>query len=462
MTERSILLGASLWLSGCVSQSLGYSEVQSALEERTGYQARWSHVDSSESNALAERLLAKPLNADTAAQVALLNSPEVQVAFEELGLARADLVRAFRLPNPTAEAGLRFHPGQDTPDIDLAVMIDLTELATLPWSKQAQDSSVQAAQTRVAGQLLDIVLESKRAFYEYQAAEQQVQVKRSVVQAAGAALALAEQLHAAGNIPDLSLSLERARYDETRLELARAEARVTSAREHLNQQLGLWGHGTHWRATELAPPGKAPQKLASIEQRALQASLDLQTAKHRYAAAARRANLANLRGVLPELKAGVAAEREEDDWGVGPAVELELPIFYQGQGDVAAAKAEMRREHSRHAALAVRIRSAVRTAARNLVVTRDAANHYRERLLPERERIVQETQLMYNAMSVGAFELLQAKRDQVQTTSAYLDTLKDYWIARAELDQLLAGRLVHIAPLSSTIASRADPDSGEH
>jgi outer membrane protein, heavy metal efflux system len=460
MIERSILLGAALWLSGCVSQSLGYSEVQSALEERTGYQARWKHMDGAESNGLAERLLAQPLSADAAAQVALLNSPEVQVAFEELGLARADLVRAFRLPNPTVEAGLRFRPGQDTPDIDVAVMLDLTELATLPWSKQAQDSSMQAAQARVAGQLLDIVLDTKRAFYEYQAAEQQLRLERSAAQAAGAALTLAEQLHGAGNIPDLSLSIERARYDETRLQLARAEAEVTSARERLNQQMGLWGHGTHWRATELAPPGEPPHELASVEQRALQASLDLRTAEHGYAAAARRANLASVRGVLPELKAGVAAEREEDGWGVGPAVELELPIFYQGQGDVAAAEAEMRREHSRHGALAIRIRSAVRAAARNLVVTRDAAIHYRDRLLPERERIVEQTQLMYNAMSVGAFELLQARRDQVRTASAYLNALKDYWIARTELDQLLAGRLVDVAPLRSAAAPSAEPRGG--
>ena len=47
-------------------------------------------------------------------------------------------------------------------------------------------------------------------------------------------------------------------------------------------------------------------------------------------------------------------------------------------------------------------RSAVRTAARNLVVLHDSARHYKDQLLPARERIVQETQLMYNAMSVGA------------------------------------------------------------
>lgn len=462
-TTRSLMAfvgAASLLLSSCIARDLGYADVQSALQERTGKRAIWEHVEErDEADSLVQKLLGKPLTADSAAQVALLNSPEVQVAFEELGLGRADLVRAFHLPNPTAEAALRFTSGEATPEIDVGVMLDLTDLITLPWSKRAAAASAEAAQVRVAGQLMDVALAAKRAFYGFQAADRRVELQSAVVQAAGASLTLAEELHRAGNIPELSWSIEKARYDETRLALARAEAARTSARERLNQSMGLWGHGTHWQAAKLAEPEGAPRALVDVEQRALQASLDLKLAELQYAGAARRANLASVRGVLPEVKAGVSAERQEDEWGVGPAVELELPIFYQGQGDVALAEAEMRRERSRHAAIAVRVRSAVRAASRNLVAARDSALYYREQALPERERIVRETQLLYNAMSVGAFELLQARRDQVQAESAYVDTLEDYWIARAELDHLLAGRLVDVAPLAAS-GSQGSPRAG--
>jgi cobalt-zinc-cadmium efflux system outer membrane protein len=43
-------------------------------------------------------------------------------------------------------------------------------------------------------------------------------------------------------------------------------------------------------------------------------------------------------------------------------------------------------------------------------------------------------------MAVGVFQLLSARRDQVETGRAYVETLRDYWVARAELEQLLAGR----------------------
>jgi len=452
MTEPAnflgVLVGTTLLvLSGCVSQDIGYAEVQSVVEARTGHRTRWNHVDTSEEgDALLRQLLSRPLSADRAAQIALLNTPEAQIAFEELGWNRADLVESFHLPNPSAEASLRF--GEATPEIDLALMLDLTDLILLPWRKRAAEVLLEAAQARVVGQLLDVVYGAQRAFFEYQAAERRVRMRRALVQAAGAAMTLAEGLRAAGNIPELSLMVEKARYDEARLELARAEAAETAAKERLNQHLGLWGHGTHWRAEALGEPGEAPENVADVELRALKASLDLELVKRDYEALARRANLATVEGVLPELKAGVSAERQDNEWGVGPAIELELPIFYQGQGEVARAEAEMRRARGRHAGLALRVRSAVRTAARNLVVLRDSALHYKEQLLPARERIVEETQLLYNAMSVGAFELFQAKRDQVHTESAYVDVLEDYWIARAELDQLLAGRLIDVDPLA--------------
>jgi len=44
-------------------------------------------------------------------------------------------------------------------------------------------------------------------------------------------------------------------------------------------------------------------------------------------------------------------------------------------------------------------------------------------------------------MLVGVFRLLDAKRMQVEAEGAYIASLQDYWLARIELDKLLAGRM---------------------
>ncbi|MES1186917.1 MAG: TolC family protein, partial [Myxococcales bacterium] len=67
-------------------------------------------------------------------------------------------------------------------------------------------------------------------------------------------------------------------------------------------------------------------------------------------------------------------------------------------------------------------------------------------LLPSRERILNATQLQFNAMSASVFQLLLAKREQIETARSYVEALRDYWTAYAEAEQLRSGRLPGAAP----------------
>lgn len=146
--------------------------------------------------------------------------------------------------------------------------------------------------------------------------------------------------------------------------------------------------------------------------------------------------------MLPTEDLGADAEREpEGDWTVGPAIELPVPIFDQGQADVASAVAQLRGSRERYRALAVKIRSEVRRAWMRAEAARGRAEHYRRVVLPLRRRIVEETQLRYNAMLAGVFELLQAKRDEIEAGRAYVETLTEYWVARSELERAVGGDL---------------------
>ena len=62
-------------------------------------------------------------------------------------------------------------------------------------------------------------------------------------------------------------------------------------------------------------------------------------------------------------------------------------------------------------------------------------------MLPLQERIVNEAQLQYNAMQLGPVQLLRAREQQIEMGAAYVEALRDYWLARTELTQLLSGRL---------------------
>lgn len=42
-------------------------------------------------------------------------------------------------------------------------------------------------------------------------------------------------------------------------------------------------------------------------------------------------------------------------------------------------------------------------------------------------------------MLAGVFQLLQAKQDEINTHREYVEAQRDYWIARAELENALGG-----------------------
>lgn len=433
--KRAVALGALLL--GCSSAAVGHS----ALGDAAAARLRWDDARSAKSKQDVRALLAQPLTADSAARIALLNNRGAQAATQELGIAQAELARVKRLPNPTLEGALRFHGG-GSPEIELGAMLDITDLLLAISRANAADAGVQAAKLEAVGALVDLTFRARRGFVEAQAALELVELRQSVLAAFDASAFAAERLREAGNVTQLTLASEQALREEARSALSQARAAAAAARERLNAVMGLVGPATGWKSSGRLPEVPAQElPLERLERDALLQSLDLATARQRYDAASKRAGVAGVAGWLPELKAGVSAERS-DGWGVGPAVELELPLFYQGQGEAGAARARVKQAEHLYADTAVRVRSAARATRVRLEAARSGVLQTRDVILPLRQRVVQQTQLEYNGMLVGLFELLHAKRQQLEAAERYVELRRDYWLRRLDAEQLLAGRLV--------------------
>ena len=99
-----LLAGAAALLGGCASFSAdgGMGTIQSATYADIGKDVVKAPDDQTALTAKARvaQLLRKPLTADTAVQIALLNNRGLQAAFNELGMAEAQMVAASLPPNP--------------------------------------------------------------------------------------------------------------------------------------------------------------------------------------------------------------------------------------------------------------------------------------------------------------------------------------------------------------------------
>ncbi len=438
------LLAVTLAACSSVPEEAGFGDAAELVRERDGHAIRWNQrkPEDEEVEAQVRALLASELDAEAAVQVALLRNRHLQALYEDLRIAQADLVEAGLLRNPIFHVEARFPEDGGRTAFDLGLEEDFLSILYLPLRKRLAEASFEATKLRVAEHVLALAGEVRMAFYRLQGAEQLVEMRRTVLQATEASADLARALHEAGNIRDLDLDNELALHEEAKLAFVQAELERAEARELLNALLGLWGEEAGWSLGARLPELPADEEpVAGIEARAVKVSLSLAQRRTEIEREAERLGLVRATRLTPDPALGVSAERESESgiWTVGPALALSLPLFDQGQPAVARATAVLISLQESYAAEAVELRAAVRSAASRVLAHRGRADFLQRVILPLRSRIVEETQLQYNAMQEGAFELLMAKREEIAAGAAYVEELREYWIARAELGQLLAG-----------------------
>lgn len=424
------------------------TDVQSTVHQRTGQRVEWrkdAKADGEVARAV-HSLLRGQLTADTAVQIALLNNRELQATFEDIGMANADFIEAGLLKNPVFEGSARF---PDRPpsaaDVELSIAQDFLDLLMLPLRKKVAAAELARAKLLLGEAVLKLSTEVKTAFYTLQARQQLFAGVEALRETNTAALQLSLQQHEAGNINDLELANQQATYSQSKLDAAEVQVEIRSDREKLNRLMGLWGEDIGWRITGELPlvseKDFSSQRLESI---AIAQRLDLAAAKAQLGSLVQALGLSRTYRYAGTVEFGVDSERQSDRQRItGPTLRLELPILNHGQGRIARLQAQLRQAERRLESQAIEIRSEVREARDRLAAKRDLAAYYHDELLPERQRVLDLTLTHYNAMLKGAYELLLAKQNELTAQRGYIEALRDFWIARADLERATGGRITN-------------------
>src|SRR5688572_11673749 len=188
-----------LFLSGCTSMGLdaGFQDVRTTVEERHQVQIFWNNGTELDKEAAKKlgSLLNRKLIADDAVQIALLNNRELQAVYSDLGVAQADLVQAGLLSNPIFDAAVMFPAsGGGRPDLELSAAMNFLNIFYIPLRKRVAAARFEEAKTRVTGAVLDFAGRVRGAFYAYEAAEQMIELRQTIVQALAASFEIASRL----------------------------------------------------------------------------------------------------------------------------------------------------------------------------------------------------------------------------------------------------------------------------
>ena len=434
MRRQALWIAATLLAAGCASvpRDAGVSEVQKKIEEQ-GLKIEWSPDQPIEApdDAKLQPLLQGELTVDRAVEIALAHNRDLLAAMEELGVARADLIEASTIRNPVFDGEIRF-PGRP---FEIGITQTLIDLFQLRNRRALGQAEFEAARLRMSGAVIGFAAEVRADYYTLQAAQQALTQQRTIAEAAQASAELALRQHEAGNISDLDLENEQAIYEQAKLDLARVELDEIQARERLLADLG---------AMTTLPLTLPPQALPAAEpteeevQSALENRLDLSLARAEIEAARRAQPLARS-GIWDETAVGVVHEREDGEDTTGPSLELPIPIFDRGRAGRTRAAAHLRQAEQRLHALTVTARSEARSARERLLEARARAEYLRDVVVPRRQRILQLTQLEYNAMLRGVYDLIRARQGLADALREQVMAVRDYWLARNGLETAMSG-----------------------
>lgn len=457
-------LGVVSLVTGCSAVAVdsrgAFEPVAAIVKERTTQEITWAPggEDDVAAAETVQTLLEGGLGEGEAVRIALLNSRDLRAVYADLGVAQAALVQASLLHNPVLDAGVGIPIGGGGVDVALGIAMDVIDLLYTPLRKRVATAALEETQLRVAAAVLDLAWRAETAFRHHQADVQMLEMRRQIADSTAASFEFARRLREAGNITELDLASEQALADESKLDVRMAEIAVRTSQEQLNAILGIWGEDAGWTlaATRLPDPPAEPLDDDRVEARSIEASLDLKADESRIAALGEQLGLDRASVLFPEVLLGVRGDRSAPNWEPGPSLLLPIPIFDQGQARLARAQAELQRALDARYALAVRIRALARAARDRVQGYRDRALYYRDVQLPVRAKVVEQAQLQYNAMQISPIEVLRTREQQIESAARYVDSLRDYWLARADLTMILAGRV----PPSDALIQPSAPIEG--
>jgi len=449
MRRRGLAAGGVglLLLSGCatVQPDARFAAVQQVAQDRLGHQIVWDRggPEAEAIRTTIDRLLSRPLAAEDAVQIALLNNQGLQGIFEELGVAQADLVQAGLVRNPDLAGFVRF-PDRAPWGVNWNVGVDFWPLDVflVPLRKRLAGAALDVAESRVSRAVLALAARTRTAYYGLWADQQVLDVQRSVADLADIASDLAGRQYRAGNIDDLRLAAERARHQQASLAMMEAENAVRLSRERLRRIMGLTASERPWTiaAAAAVPVGDAPDA-EPLVMRALQQRPELAGAKSdverlEYALALTR------KWWLAPVRVGAETERASGGgFQTGPHFSLEIPVFDQRQAARSRQEALIRQAQRRVADLEEEVRADVRSALDRVRTAQRVARYYQEEIIPLRARVVEMSEQRYQSMISGVFEMLAAKSDEATAVIASARATREYWAALADLELAVGRRL---------------------
>ncbi|MCC6579256.1 MAG: TolC family protein [Phycisphaeraceae bacterium] len=344
----------------------------------------------------------------------LTHAPAIQAALARVRQAYAAAEQERLLPNPVLTVALKLPVGGGSPTVEPGLAAELMNLLLMPGRVDAADHRLRAAGAEALAVTLDVLAQVQRCYIQVQALDASMPVLEERRRLTERMLDIARSRLQGGEGTRLDVTTLEAQRIEMDEEIAEQELARQEARLELARLIGRPGGGIDWlldaQGESAATPGDEKTWLrAALEHRP-------EIAVKTWELKALGVDLRQTRwSLLEDAGVGVEAEgtarSDADDWQVGPAWSVPLPLFDWGQARRDLLRA--RRLETSHQRNQIRreVIEEVRRAYAACEASRKACQRVGGLLIPLLERRRREAESQYQAGQCDVMALILADQD---------------------------------------------------
>jgi cobalt-zinc-cadmium efflux system outer membrane protein len=410
----------------CAAQAQTPAAVSKQVKERTGHEL--NPMAKASGAALPDGVsLDDGVSEDETVAIALWNNAALQAELTALGIARADLIEAGLLRNPSLTVIFPF----STRILEAVANWPLEALWQRPRRVAAAKLELERVGESLIPRALDLVRDVRLAYADYALALARARIAQQSVRERSEIAVIFNARFRAGDISELETGAARLDAGLAEEQAAHLTHEVALAQTRLRALLGFSTESQAFNinvpftagaaganqpvsvnasTTAFTPPAASQNEtLGELIKQALEARPELKVAELAIEAAGQRAKWERSR-ILAVSAIAKEYGRGANGFEQGPGLQIELPIFNRNQGGISRAEAEIERAAKQLIAARQRVAAEVQEAYVQMVQAREAHEVWRARVLPAIEQDIRLAERAYASGDVAYLFVLENTR----------------------------------------------------
>lgn len=433
---RIVVSASVMLLNGCatVDPSPDYERARALVSNATGSSELYIPNLSAEREEVVGTALSGLTRAD-AVNAALMNNKEIQSLMYEIGISRADAVQASLLSNPSLDGVLRFPAGGGTSTFEAGLLQSVFAVSKRPALQRMANSKLEKKILEVAFAAANVAAEANEAYIDALIANRAKTVAIENAKTARELLFVVKERLGVGIGTQLDINAAEAEVVEQDLLLEQAELKADLASLALSEVMGV----EEWRGLLLedltiASPPEVPHQLDILLELAEKNRLDYRARKVQVDIAKQKLGLEK-RKVLREGSIGASVESADEGTELGPAFDIEIPLFDQNQAQIAKAEYRLSQALAKLDAQTLVVRNEVRVAMAHHRAARRSVDRFEKKLLPLRTESLALARAAFSEGKTNLLFVLESQRQLLEARIEYLSRLNTYLVSVSAIEK---------------------------